>query len=236
MKHLIDYVKKLSLEEFTKKIDHTILKPNATLEDVYRVLREVEEYKFAVAVVPPWTLPFIERKRKTRLCTVVGFPHGNVSKKAKVEEARQAINYGVREVDMVMNIQALKSRMWDYVREDVEGVVRLAHENGVLVKVIIECGLLSDDEIVKASKIVVEAGGDYVKTSTGFGPRGATVHDIVLIRSTVKDRAKVKASGGIRRVEDAISMLLAGADRIGTSSGVDIAKGFIEFKEKLREL
>lgn len=235
--YILEYVKKTSIEEFARRIDHTVLKPSTTLQEVFKALEDLERYGFATLVVPPWTLPFLSRESShARICTVVGFPHGNTSKNVKVEETKYAIEHGVKEIDMVINVQALKSKMWDYIEDEIGQVVRIAHENDVLVKVIIECGLLSDEEIVKTSQIVVKAGGDYVKTSTGYGPRGASIHDIVLIKTAIGGRGKVKASGGIRRVEDAISMILAGADRIGTSSGVEIVEEFRKLKRVSREI
>jgi deoxyribose-phosphate aldolase len=212
--------------ELNKYIDHTLLKPDATQEMIDKLCEEAKQYRFAsVCVNPIW----VSRAAKAlvgsdvKVCTVIGFPLGANTPAVKAAETRDAISNGAQEVDMVINIGAIKSGNWDLVKEDIRAVVEAA--NGVLVKVILETGLLTDEEKQTACNICVEAGADYVKTSTGFGPGGATVEDIALMRETVGPDIGVKASGGVRTTEAALAMIKAGASRIGTSSGVAIVTG-----------
>ena len=207
-------------------IDHTLLKPEATEEQVVAMCREAKEYGFASVCVNPYYAPVMCRALEgssVTPCVTIGFPLGAATKEVKAAEAKQAAETGVREVDMVINIGAMKDGKYDAVREDIAAVVN-AVEGKAAVKVILECCLLTADEIRKACEISVEAGAAFVKTSTGFNSGGATVGDVRLMRETVGGRAGVKASGGIKTYSDAMKMIDAGASRIGASAGVEIMK------------
>jgi deoxyribose-phosphate aldolase len=209
--------------ELAKFIDHTILKPEATAEDIERLCREAKEYGFAAVCINPHYVrsaaKFIEGS-ELKVCGVVGFPLGATSTSAKGYEAQEQVYSGAQELDMVMNIGALKDKRYEVVRDDIQLVVRSAQ--GALVKVIIETCLLTDDEKITAARIVQEAGAQFVKTSTGFNKAGATVEDVKLLRRAVGDSFGVKASGGIRDLKTTEALITAGANRIGTSSGVAI--------------
>jgi deoxyribose-phosphate aldolase len=208
-------------------IDHTILKPESTAADVQRVCAEARRHRFAsVCVNPCWVALAASELRGTpvKVCTVVGFPLGANATETKMSETAAAIRVGAQEIDMVMNIGALRSADEVTVQNDIRGVVEVAHRSGVLVKVILETALLTDDQKVAACRIAKQAGADFVKTSTGFGPGGATAADIRLMRDTVGPRMGVKASGGIRTIEDLRNMVAAGASRIGASSSVAIVE------------
>jgi len=211
--------------ELAKLIDHTLLRPDATQQDIETLCREAVEYKFAaVCVNPAWVSLAVAMLRRSgvSVCAVVGFPLGATTADVKAYEARQAIANGAREIDSVINIGALKSGNLDEVRLDIEAVTVSCREGGALSKVIIEAALLTDDEKVSACGIAKTAGADFVKTSTGFGPGGATVADVALMRRVVGREMGVKASGGIRDLTKVLEMLGAGATRIGTSAGVRI--------------
>ncbi|WP_273322235.1 deoxyribose-phosphate aldolase [Vallitalea guaymasensis] len=206
----------------SKYIDHTILKPNASEKDVKRICDEAKKYNFASVCINPSYVKYVaESLKETNVmtCTVIGFPLGATPKEVKAFETVNAIENGADEVDMVINIGYLKSKKYKEVEEDIEAVVNAA-KGKAHVKVIIETCLLTDDEKVKACELSVKAGADFVKTSTGFSTGGATLEDVRLMKETVGDKAKVKASGGVRDYETAVAMIEAGADRIGTSSGV----------------
>ncbi len=208
-------------------IDHTLLKPEATADQIDRLCAEAERYRFASVCVNP---RYVERcaralaRTPVRVCTVIGFPLGATTTKAKVFETVQAIGHGAREVDMVMAIGALRGREYHAVADDIRAVTDAAHSSGTLVKVIIETGLLTDIEKVWACLLAVRAGADFVKTSTGFGPGGATVADIALMRAAIGPNIGVKASGGVRSLAAAQQLIAAGATRIGTSAGVAIVQ------------
>ncbi|HEM5117790.1 TPA: deoxyribose-phosphate aldolase, partial [Streptococcus suis] len=207
-------------------IDHTILKPETTQEQVEKILAEAKEYDFAsVCVNPTWVALAAESLKDSdvKVCTVIGFPLGANTPAVKAFETKDAISNGADEIDMVINIGALKTGNYDLVLEDIKAVVAASGDK--LVKVIIEACLLTDDEKVKACQLSQEAGADYVKTSTGFSTGGATVADVALMRKTVGPDMGVKASGGARSYEDAIAFIEAGASRIGASSGVAIMNG-----------
>ncbi|HIQ03836.1 MAG TPA: deoxyribose-phosphate aldolase [Desulfurococcales archaeon] len=234
--YINEFIRKVSVEEFAKYIDNTILKPDASIDIVKKYIDDTLKYGFQCLVVNPYYVSLVRELSggRVRIGTVVGFPLGACKTETKVYEAKKAIEDGVSEIDMVMNISAFKSGYLDYVVNDIKAVVDEAKSYGdIVVKVIIETGLLSDEEKVKAVELVVKAGADYVKTSTGFIAGGATVHDVRLLYNTAKGRVKVKASGGIRHVEDAITLILAGADRIGTSTGTRIIEEFIALRNKL---
>jgi deoxyribose-phosphate aldolase len=211
--------------EIARRIDHTLLKPDATREQIETLCREAREHAFAtVCVNPTWVRLCADllRGSETRVCTVAGFPLGATPPEVKAYEAGRVVEDGAAEVDMVMNVGALKSRDYRLVEQDVARVVQACHPRGASVKVIIEAALLTDDEKVKACVLSRVAGADFVKTSTGFGPGGATAADVALMRRVVGPSMGVKAAGGVRDLKAAQAMLEAGADRIGASVGVKI--------------
>jgi deoxyribose-phosphate aldolase len=206
-------------------IDHTILKPEATRDDVLRVCQEAREHGFASVCVNPCWVPVARDAlagSDVKVCTVAGFPLGATSTEAKAAETVTAIRQGAREIDMVINIGELRSGLLDRVRHDIHGVVTAAHVGHAIVKVIIETALLTDAEKVTACELAKEAGAEFVKTSTGFSTAGATVHDVELMRAAVGPEMGVKAAGGIRTLVDVRAMVAAGATRIGASAGVKI--------------
>ncbi|GJQ51358.1 MAG: hypothetical protein HKUEN02_02050 [Anaerolineaceae bacterium] len=206
-------------------IDHTLLKPDATQQEIAQLCYEARRYGFAsVCVNPTWVSLCAEllKGSDVRVCTVIGFPFGATSSESKAFEAETAIKQGATEIDMVINVGALKARDLNTVARDIRGVVHAAHTHGAIVKVIIETSLLTDEEKTIASLTAKEAGADFVKTSTGFAGGGATVHDVELMRRAVGPQMGVKASGGVRTREDAENMIRAGATRIGASAGVKI--------------
>jgi deoxyribose-phosphate aldolase len=208
-------------------IDHTILKPEATRNDVLKICREAREYRFASVCVNPYWVPLVAAELSgspVKVCTVVGFPLGATSTEAKVAETAAALRAGAQEIDMVINVGALRSGDTDAVKNDIQAVVRVAHEAGAIVKVILETALLDDTQKTVASKICKAAGADFVKTSTGFSTSGATAHDIALMRAAVGPNLGVKASGGIRTLQDVQAMTAAGATRIGASASVKIVE------------
>jgi len=213
-------------KNYASYIDHTLLKPEATEEQIKKLCEEAKEFDFAsVCVNPTWVnIAAAELKDATsKVCTVIGFPLGACTSATKAFETKDAIANGANEIDMVINIGALKGGQYDLVESDIKAVVEAA--NGTLVKVILETCLLSEEEKVKACELSVAAGADFVKTSTGFSTGGATVEDVALMRKTVGSEIGVKASGGVRSLEDLEAMVAAGANRIGASSGVKIMKG-----------
>jgi deoxyribose-phosphate aldolase len=209
-------------------IDHTILKPDATPEEIVRLCGEAKKYKFAsVCVNPSYVTLCSELLKATdvKVCTVIGFPLGATTAESKVFEAEQAINNGAGEVDMVLNIGRLKQGDDGYVYNDILRVVQAAKNGKAVTKVILETCLLTDDEKIKACLICKYAGADFVKTSTGFSKGGATTSDVALMKFVVGNNISVKASGGIRTRKDADDMIAAGADRIGASAGISIVAG-----------
>ena len=214
--------------DLAKYIDHTLLKPEAEEADIDKLCAEATEYHFAsVCINPTWVKRAAENLRGSDVvtCCVIGFPLGANTTAIKAMEARRALRDGAREVDMVLNVGALKSGDYDLVRDDIAKVAEAAHEVGGLCKVILETALLTDEEKVIASSLAKEAKADFVKTSTGFGPGGATVYDVALMRETVGPDMGVKASGGVRTAQDVEDMIAAGASRIGASAGVQIVGG-----------
>lgn len=210
-------------EKLAPYIDHTLLKPEATGDQIKKLCREALEHHFySVCINPSYVkLAAVELKSSpVKICAVIGFPLGATTTAVKAFEAREAVETGADELDMVIHVGALKSGDEAYVKKDIAAVVDAA--GGKIVKVIIETGLLSDEEKVRACKLAQEAGAHFVKTSTGFGPGGAVVSDILLMRETVGPGIGVKASGGVRTTEAARKMIDAGATRIGTSSGITI--------------
>ncbi len=234
MSFIEEFVKKTSISDFAKYIDHTIIKPSTSLDEVLKGVEEYKKYGFACLVLSSYhSLQVLSKNKDVKVCTVIGFPMGYQPTEVKVKEAETVLEQGVSEIDMVMNIQAFKSNDYNYVLKDMREVVEIAHSYNALVKVIIETGLLNDDEKVKATELVLKAGADYVKTCTGFLGGRATVHDVMLLKEVVEDKIGVKAAGGIRHAYDAIALILAGASRIGTSSGVKIIDEYRRLKEKL---
>lgn len=212
------------MENINTMIDHTLLKADASSEEIEKLCKEAKKYKFATVCVNPCHVEecsSLLEGSEVKVATVVGFPLGANTKEVKAFETQDVISKGAREIDMVLNIGALKEGNLKLVKEDIEGVVQVA-KGQALVKVIIETALLSREEKIKACEIVMEAGADYVKTSTGFSSGGASLEDLELMKSLVEDRIKIKASGGIRDYETAKAMLEAGAQRLGTSSGISI--------------
>lgn len=221
----------MRLEELAKSIDHTNLDPDATVKDIEKLCAEARRYNFAAVVVHPFYVNIAYRLLRdsvVKVCSVAGFPFGATTTGAKVHETREVIDLGADEIDMVMNIGALKSRLYEEVYHDIRAVVEAARRGEVeagrdiIIKVIIECNKLTNDEKVRAAQIVERAGADFVKTNTGFTGGGATVEDVELLRSSLPFEMGIKASGGIRTAPQAIALLNAGANRIGTSSGVQI--------------
>jgi deoxyribose-phosphate aldolase len=208
-------------------IDHTLLKPDATRIEIETLCREAAEYQFAsVCVNPAWvsTCARLLHDSSVKVCSVVGFPLGATTSDTKHYETRRAIFDGAREIDMVINVGALKSAELRVVEQDIEAVTLPCREVGVVSKIIIEAALLNDDEKVTACTLAKAAGADYVKTSTGFGPGGATAADVALMRRVVGDEMGVKAAGGVRDLEAVKAMVAAGATRIGASAGVRIVQ------------
>lgn len=211
-------------KELAGMIDHTLLKPDATEAQITKLCEEAREHGFASVCVNPGWVPLaadLLDGSAVRVCTVIGFPLGATTSTAKAFEAMDALRNGATEVDMVINMGLLKSGKDDEVREDIAVVAEEVREKALL-KVILETGLLTDAEKVKACQLAKEAGADFVKTSTGFGHGGATVADVALMRKTVGPEMGVKASGGIRDYETAMAMIQAGANRIGASAGISI--------------
>ena len=221
--------------KLNKYIDHTLLKPEASEEQIIALCEEAIKYDFYSVCVNSCHVPLAVSKLQgtdVKVAAVAGFPLGAMSKASKVFEAREAVDAGAGEIDMVINVGALKEGRYDYVRDEISAMVDVCHgfsiaygepnKDAALLKVIVETCLLSDDEIVKACQLAVEAGADFVKTSTGFSTGGATVEAVKLMRETVGDKAQVKASGGIRTYADAMKFIELGADRLGCSAGVHI--------------
>lgn len=213
--------------EIAAMIDHTLLRPDATAEEIKTLCAEARAHDFASVCVNPVHVAACAkhlRGSRVKVCTVIGFPLGASSSSVKAFEARRAIREGAREVDMVLNVGALKAGDLDTVFQDMRAVVEAAHDSGVILKVILETALLTDEEKVAACVLAKRAKADFVKTSTGFSSGGATVRDVALMREAVGPKMGVKASGGIRTYADARAMVEAGATRIGASAGVRIVR------------
>jgi deoxyribose-phosphate aldolase len=215
--------------EIARLIDHTLLKPEASREDIQRLCEEAVDYSFASVCVNPWNVSQaaeLVRGTEVRVCAVVGFPLGATLSIVKAFEAGEALKAGAQEIDMVINLGALKSGQEALVEADVRGVADACHRAGALCKVILETALLTREEKIRGTLLAKKAGADFVKTSTGFGPSGATAEDVRLIRETVGSGTGIKAAGGVRTLEEVRKMVDAGATRIGTSSGVKIIEEF----------
>lgn len=214
------------MKTIPEMIDHTILKPEARKSEIEQLCKEAMEYKFAAVCVNPYYVSYCKEVLEgsnVKVATVIGFPLGANTKELKAFEALDAVNNGADEIDMVINIGALKDKDYEVVKSDIKLVVDIAKDKAI-VKVIIETALLTDEEKVKACEISMESGADFVKTSTGFSTAGATVEDVKLMKSVVGDKLEVKASGGVRDLDAANKMIKAGATRLGTSSGIKIVK------------
>jgi deoxyribose-phosphate aldolase len=210
---------------FAGLIDHTLLKPEASREDIRKLCGEAVRFGFASVCINPWNVPLaaeLLRGTKVKVCTVIGFPLGATLSRVKIHEAEEAIKLGAQEVDMVINIGALKSGLDDVVESDIRGVVEAAHRGGATCKVIFETSLLTVEEKVRAALASKRAGADFVKTSTGFSTGGATAEDVAIMRAVVGSDMGVKASGGVRTFDDLKKMVCAGATRIGASASVKI--------------
>ena len=208
---------------YSKYIDHTILKADASIEDVKRICKEARDYDFASVCVNPSFVSLCKEELKrssVKVCTVVGFPLGATTTYSKVEETKQAIKDGATEIDMVINISRLKAKQDDFVEEEIRSLKKACGD--LILKVIIETCLLTDEEKVRACILSKKAGADFVKTSTGFSTGGATAYDVKLMRDTVGEEMGVKASGGIKDSKSFLEMIEAGANRIGASAGIRI--------------
>lgn len=218
----------MEILSINKYIDHTLLKPEATSDQIKILCEEAAKYSFFSVCINPHYIKFAKsllHDTGVKVCTVIGFPLGANSTEVKVFETQNAIENGADEIDMVLNIGAVKSKNWQLVEADIEQVVKMVHQNAKLIKVIFETCLLDSDEIVKCCQICSKVGADFVKTSTGFSSGGATLEVVNLMKSNIPNTLSVKASGGIRDAESANAYIAAGASRLGTSSGVSIVKG-----------
>jgi deoxyribose-phosphate aldolase len=209
-------------------IDHTLLKPDTTAEDIKKLCEEAKQYGFFAVCVPP---PMVRNAKSllkesaVKIATVIGFPFGYSIARAKVFEAQQAMQDGADELDVVINLIALKAKAWPYLESEIKHIVEAAHKNERLVKVIIESGILTAEEIAKCCEIYAKAGVDFLKTSTGYAEKGATTEAVQLMRQHLPSEIRIKASGGIRTYEQAMQMIEAGANRLGCSASVAIVTG-----------
>jgi len=211
-----------------KYIDHTLLKPEADKKSVEKLCGEALEHGFYSVCINGCRVKYaadLLNPSDVKVCAVIGFPLGACTTKNKICEARDVIESGADEIDMVMNVGKFKDGNYEYILKDIESVVAVAHSSNILVKVILETCLLSNDEIIKACDLCVKAGADFVKTSTGFNKEGATLEAVAVMKKAVGDKAKVKAAGGVRNYQNAIDFIGAGADRLGCSSSVAIVSG-----------
>lgn len=214
--------------QVTQYIDHTILKPTTLVADIEKVCAEAIQYKFAAVCVPP---PFVKKSKEltvgtgVKVATVIGFPFGYSAIEAKLAETLLAIVDGADELDMVINLIALKNNDWEYLANEINHILPVIHGKGKVIKVIIESGILTDDEIIKCCELYGVAGIDYLKTSTGYAEKGASVHAVQLFRKHLPANVQIKASGGIRDYAFAKELVEAGATRLGCSAGVAIAQG-----------
>lgn len=208
-----------------KMIDYTLLRPEASSRDVEEFCKEALEYNFMTVCVQPYFVPLVSKLLKDseiKVCTVIDFPHGSNSPSVKAFQIEELLKKGADEFDMVINISALKDKNEKVLREEIRKAVEVA--SGKIVKIIIETCYLTDDEKIFITNIIKEEGAHFVKTSTGFGPKGAEIQDIILLKKITEDKIKIKASGGIRTLEQAFSFINAGADRLGTSQGIKILR------------
>lgn len=229
---------KITEEFLASIIDETLLDPSASVDDIKKLCERAKKYNFASVAILPCNVPIANKELKNsnvKICAAIGFPLGTITPETKAFEAEDAINNGADEIDMVMNIAALKNNDIEYVTRDISEVVKVAHSRGKIVKVILEISLLNEVEAKIACSIAEKCGADYVKSSTGFKGfpiRPTSPEDVKFMREHVSEKVKVKAAGGIRTAEEAIIMIKAGADRLGTSSGEKIMDTFKNNKEK----
>lgn len=229
------YIKKIN--ELASKIDLTLLKPDATINDIENLCKNAIKYKFWSVCVNPFFVKFVSEKLKKYniyTCTVIGFPLGATTISTKIFEACEALDNGANEIDMVMNISAFKSKNYEYVKNEIKNIVEESkiRKPESIIKVIIETCLLTNEEKSIACDIIISSGADFVKTSTGFSKSGATIEDVKLLKKNVNGKLKIKASGGIRNLKQALDMIEAGADRIGTSHGVEIIEELLNISKK----
>ena len=219
-----------TLEQVAKTIDHSILKPDFTYADVEAGAQLALKFNTASYCIRPMDVAVAAKAlagSTVNVCTVIGFPHGSTTSAVKAFETADAIKNGAAEIDMVINVSALLSGDYDFVEQDIRGVVEVAHAAGASVKVIFETAFLNDELIVKACELTERAGADYVKTSTGFASEGATLHNVKLMKATVGDRLKVKSSGGVRTLDQLIDYMDAGVTRSGCSATQQVLEEFI---------
>lgn len=212
-------------KDLAKAIDHTLLTPNATVNEIKQLCKEAIEYGFAAVCVPPYFVKEAVKQlenHRIKVATVIGFPMGYSATPAKVEEVKRAIDEGIDEIDVVVNICAIKEGNWSYVRNDIDSMTRAAHLKGKIIKVIFEMGLLEMDEVKQLCKICQEVDVNYIKTSTGINGTPATVEMVKTLKALAGKEIKIKASAGIRTYDDAIQLINAGAHRLGTSAGTKI--------------
>lgn len=224
----------IGVNELANMIDHTLLKADATKVEFERLCKEADEYGFKMVAINSYPVAMCRKflkESKVHVGAAIGFPLGQTTIKTKISEIEEAIQNGADEIDYVINIGKLKEGDIEYLREEMEAIVTLSRENDIISKVILENCYLTDEEKIAVCKIAKEVKPDFVKTSTGFGTGGATVEDVALMKKIVGDAVKVKAAGGIRDVETALQMIKAGAERLGTSSGIKIIEEYKNFKE-----
>ncbi len=234
MNKIFSLLKKYSFNDITSKIDHTLLKPNITLEDVKKVCMEAIEYNFYGCCINPFYLSTANKYllgSGVKLITVSGFPLGFYTKELKIREIENYLKWDIDEIDVVANIGLIKEKKYDELKDEISSIVDFSHSHGLIVKIIIETSYLFDDEITYISKIVKESNADFVKTNTGFGPRGVIYKDIYFIKKAVGNSLKIKAAGGIKSVLETITYIEMGVERIGTSSSIKIMKEYEMFKE-----
>ncbi len=229
------YIPKIN--ELASKIDLTLLKPDATINDIENLCKNAIKYKFWSVCVNPYFVKFVSEKLKkynVYTCTVIGFPLGATTISTKLFEACEALDNGANEIDMVMNISAFKSGNYEYVKNEIKNIVEelKLRKPESIIKVIIETCLLTNEEKAIACDIIISSGADFVKTSTGFSKSGATIEDVKLLKKIVNGKLKIKASGGIRNLKQALDMIEAGADRIGTSYGIEILNELLNISKK----
>lgn len=219
--------KSFNTKELAGFIDHTLLKADATRLEIVNLCNEAKKYGFASVCVNPCNVELCSKElfgSTVKVCSVIGFPLGANETSVKIDETEMALTTGAQEIDMVINIGRLKDDDQSYVLTEISSIAELCHKNNALLKVIIETALLNDEEKVLSCLLAIEAKADFVKTSTGFSKSGANIRDVAMMKFSVGDKAKVKASGGVRSYEDAVLMILNGASRLGTSSGINIVE------------
>ena len=235
-KNINEVIANLSVEQLAGMIDHTFLKPFGTAENIEKLCAEARQYKFAMVAINPAEVETCVKLLEgsgVRVGAAIGFPLGQNTVECKAFETRDAIAKGATEIDTVINVRALQKGQTDIVKKEIEAMVSICKPAGVICKVILETCYLTDEEKETVCRIAKEAGVDFVKTSTGFGTAGATVHDVALMRRVVGPAIGVKAAGGIRDLDSALALIQAGATRIGTSSGIQIVESYKELKKGL---